>query len=449
MAGHRQPERENPGLPATPWAGLPADADRTEGRRGGAVDAAGRVADTFGNTRANCRTRRTRTPRTGWPERCGRSARDTRRSAIPIPRSRHSSRPGWTWPSPRCAATCSTTTAPFRSSTACRCPNWLIVDGADASSEAVLGLAAYVKAGGDRPARTALQQLAAGIAAMSAGSTTGWPYRALLPWALSRSFWHAWGSNMPAALAAASDALRDKSLLSTAVGDAAGFSPQLLTSTGPVNGLLPTPGDATPDRLRRRRPGAGPARRRHGDRPSRDPPTGRHRGRLVLRPERRRDCGVRPGDRRHQGRRQPGRRGQPQLRGRIDHSRPADHAGAGRQSGSGRAGPGLGVHPGPRRTAGGRGGKRRHSVREPLSSTRSSAWTGESQWSGNYVAAGPGSTITWTLAGQRPTAAGAAGGRTDARFDCPQHADLGAQHPRHRPVRSGRRAGQRTRHRPS
>ena len=42
-----------------------------------------------------------------------------------------------------------------------RVPNWLIVDGADASSEAVLGLAAYVKAGGDRAARTALQQLAA------------------------------------------------------------------------------------------------------------------------------------------------------------------------------------------------------------------------------------------------------------------------------------------------
>ena len=126
-----------------------------------------------------------------------------------------------------------------------RVPNWLIVDGADASSEAVLGLAAYVSAGGNRAARTALKQLAAGIAAMSAGSTTGWPYRALLPWALTRSFWHAWGSNMPAALAAASVALRDKSLLSAAVGDTAGFSPQLLTSTGPVNGLLPIPGDRT------------------------------------------------------------------------------------------------------------------------------------------------------------------------------------------------------------
>ena len=126
-----------------------------------------------------------------------------------------------------------------------RVPAWLIVDGADASSEAVLGLAAYVRSSGDRPARRALEELSRGIAAMSDGSTTQWPYRALLPWALSRSDWHAWGSNMPAALAAASTVLGGRSLLGPAVDDAAGFSAQLLTSTGPVNGLLPTPVDGT------------------------------------------------------------------------------------------------------------------------------------------------------------------------------------------------------------
>jgi hypothetical protein len=124
-------------------------------------------------------------------------------------------------------------------------PDWLIVDGADASSEAVLGLAAYVRAGGDRSARIALGQLAQGISAMSAGSTTSWPYRALLPWALSRSDWHAWGANMPAALAAAAQALGEKSLLTTAVDDTAGFTAQLLTSTGPDNGLLPAPIDSS------------------------------------------------------------------------------------------------------------------------------------------------------------------------------------------------------------
>ena len=124
-------------------------------------------------------------------------------------------------------------------------PAWLIVDGADASSEAVLGLAAYVAATGERAARTALTQLAAGIAKMSDGSLTRWPYQAILPWALSRSDWHAWGANMPAALAAAGSVLKDERLLRPAVADAAGFTPQLLTSTGPVNALLPTPIDVT------------------------------------------------------------------------------------------------------------------------------------------------------------------------------------------------------------
>ena len=127
----------------------------------------------------------------------------------------------------------------------CECPAWLIVDGADASSEAVLGLSAYVQAAGDRSARTSLTELAKGIAAMSSGSTTRWPYRALLPWALSQVQWHAWGSNMPAALAAAATALGDQSLLTPAISDTAGFTAQLLTSIGPVNGLQPTPSDRT------------------------------------------------------------------------------------------------------------------------------------------------------------------------------------------------------------
>jgi hypothetical protein len=81
-----------------------------------------------------------------------------------------------------------------------RVPAWLIVDGADATAEAVLGLAAYVRAGGPgSPARTALARLAEGVAALSpvgdgagdgagdrAGTARTWPYGAVLPWALSR-----------------------------------------------------------------------------------------------------------------------------------------------------------------------------------------------------------------------------------------------------------------------
>ena len=119
-------------------------------------------------------------------------------------------------------------------------PSWLIADGADASAEAVLGLAAYVEAGGSEAARTALSQLADGIAVLSDGTARSWPFGAVYPWALSRSFWHAWGSQMPAALSRASQALGTGTYLAPAVKDSAGFVPWMLTSGGPDNGRLPT-----------------------------------------------------------------------------------------------------------------------------------------------------------------------------------------------------------------
>ncbi len=123
-------------------------------------------------------------------------------------------------------------------------PSWLIVDGADATAEAVLGLAAYSAAApDDAPARAALQKLAEGVAALGAGDTRTWPYGAVLPWAKSRSLWHAYASQQPAALAAASATLGDPSLLPAAVADTAGFTPVLLTAGGPDNGWLPTPVD--------------------------------------------------------------------------------------------------------------------------------------------------------------------------------------------------------------
>jgi len=125
-----------------------------------------------------------------------------------------------------------------------RTPAWLIVDGADASAEAVLGLAAHVRARpDDAAASTALRELAEGIAAMSAGDARSWPYGAILPWAVSPTTWHAWSSQMPAALAAASVVLGDPSLLEPARADAAVFAPTLLTAGGPDNGWSPTPSD--------------------------------------------------------------------------------------------------------------------------------------------------------------------------------------------------------------
>ena len=124
-------------------------------------------------------------------------------------------------------------------------PAWLIVNGADATSEAVLGLSAYVEAGGSPGARRALSRFAEGIAEMQAGSTREWPFRAILPWGESISDWHAWGAQMPSALAAAAAALGDPGLLTGAIGDTAGFTPLLLTAGGPDNGWLPVPIDRT------------------------------------------------------------------------------------------------------------------------------------------------------------------------------------------------------------
>ncbi|MBL7262291.1 hypothetical protein [Paractinoplanes lichenicola] len=121
-----------------------------------------------------------------------------------------------------------------------RLPAWLIVDGADATAEAVLGLSAYVSAGGaSAAARRALRQFSEGIASLAGGGPRSWPFGAVLPWALSLSDWHAWASQMPAALARAGEVLDDARLVRPAIADAAVFTPWLLTSGGPDNGRLP------------------------------------------------------------------------------------------------------------------------------------------------------------------------------------------------------------------
>ena len=124
-----------------------------------------------------------------------------------------------------------------------RTPAWLIVDGADATSEAVIGLAAYVDDGGTPRARRVLRQLAEGVAAQSAGDTRRWPFGGVLPWGLSRSLWHAWASQTGASLAVAGDALDEPGLTRAAQRDAFTFDPWLLTSGGPDNGRQPTRAD--------------------------------------------------------------------------------------------------------------------------------------------------------------------------------------------------------------
>ncbi len=127
-----------------------------------------------------------------------------------------------------------------------RVPAWLIVNGADATAEAVLGLSAYVAARrDDQSARAALSRLSEGVAAMGSSDRRSWPYGAIRPWAESGSIWHAWSSQMSAALARSSTTLRRPALLGPAVTEVNSLDPTLITSGGPDNGWSPTPVDRT------------------------------------------------------------------------------------------------------------------------------------------------------------------------------------------------------------
>ena len=122
-------------------------------------------------------------------------------------------------------------------------PGWLIAGGADATGEAVLGLAACLRALPEAPrVAEALERYAEGIEAMASGGVGVWPFGAVLPWTGSQSFWHAWGGLAPAALAAASTVTGRG--LDVAVADAGVFTPQLMTSGGPFNAWSPVPGES-------------------------------------------------------------------------------------------------------------------------------------------------------------------------------------------------------------
>lgn len=122
-------------------------------------------------------------------------------------------------------------------------PAWLIAGGADATAEAMLGLAAAAEAGDSR-SRGALQTYGEGVAAMSTDPSKGWPFGAVLPWTGSLGFWHAWGAAAPEALARAGSLLRRRDWSASAIADAGRFTPQVLASGGPHNAWAPLPAEA-------------------------------------------------------------------------------------------------------------------------------------------------------------------------------------------------------------
>ena len=190
---------------------LPADHDR---RRTPATSCCGcspTARSTRAPSRSSSRTRPTATRRTGWPGRSGRWARGTPPSSAPTPRSPGSSRSGWTWRSPRSTGRCSTRYGQYLDIDGERTPAWLIVDGADASAEAVLGLAAYVRGRRDRRRPTRADPAGRGHhrdvrAATRATGRSAASCRGRCP----DRYWHAWGSQMPAALAPAAAVTGDR-----------------------------------------------------------------------------------------------------------------------------------------------------------------------------------------------------------------------------------------------
>jgi len=120
-------------------------------------------------------------------------------------------------------------------------PRWLISDGADASSEALLGLAAYDKATGSAEAGKLATELGTGIAGYQFGTARDWPWQALLPWARSVSDWHAWAAHMADSLAVAGPLLGHANWVAAAERDANLFETHQQVAFGPVNGLLPAP----------------------------------------------------------------------------------------------------------------------------------------------------------------------------------------------------------------
>lgn len=124
-------------------------------------------------------------------------------------------------------------------------PAWLITGGADATGEALLGLAAHLRATpADARAREALTRYAEAVTAMSSGAAGEWPYGAIMPWDESQSLWHAWGGLAPAGLAATHRITGDGAALEAAAVDVGVFTPQLLASGGPYNAWSPKPGEA-------------------------------------------------------------------------------------------------------------------------------------------------------------------------------------------------------------
>ncbi len=105
-------------------------------------------------------------------------------------------------------------------------PTWLLHgSAADATSELLLGLSAYLRVNDSQRARAYAARLADGIRMMQLGDADTFPYGALLSW---QHIWHAWGNSQAWALLQLSDILENNRLLEPALLEIHHFYPYVV-----------------------------------------------------------------------------------------------------------------------------------------------------------------------------------------------------------------------------
>lgn len=128
----------------------------------------------------------------------------------------------------------------WRTYGALRTPGWFMGEAPDATSVAMLGLAALHRDRPDARAEKLLRRYGAAIAAWAPGAPGTDLDGAHLP-SLGPTHWHGYGAHMLHALAEAGAVTGDAALLAAARREADRFTPHLLVSGGPIAGFFPAP----------------------------------------------------------------------------------------------------------------------------------------------------------------------------------------------------------------
>lgn len=102
-------------------------------------------------------------------------------------------------------------------------PRWLLYNSAaDATTELVLGLAAYYEASSDQRVKPYLEKFGEAFLAMQLGDEKHFPYGAILSW---QNIWHAWANGQTQALASISKLVQRDDFLLAAKREAEFFFP--------------------------------------------------------------------------------------------------------------------------------------------------------------------------------------------------------------------------------